>query len=153
VETTPGQIPDAYEALADDPASGALLEVPLQWRTGFGAFGDQAQDHTIFMYWATHHGKPLVGGMVARYPDARLRALTAEVPVYAQVMALQQPEPKPDAPGASFTTADLAQLDIGFVAYHRDRPRPRAEQYLAGLGMPVLADDGTVIIWKVPPSE
>ena len=38
---------------------------------------------------ATHHGKPLVGGMVARYPDARLRALTAEVPVYAQVMALQ----------------------------------------------------------------
>lgn len=148
VATQPAAIPPAYEAIADDPGRGAVLEVPLQWRTGFDAYGDTAGDHTIFLYYATEHGKPIVGGMVARYPDRRLAEVMGQ-PVYRQLLRLHQDPPT--AP-ATFTPADLRALGIGYVVYHRDRPRPWVKAYLAGLGMPVLADDGPVIIWKVPPA-
>jgi hypothetical protein len=96
------------------------------------------------MYYATRHGKPLVGGMVARLPRRLVEDFLA-TPLYAQVVNLQAGKP-----GATFTAADLRQMGIGFVVYHRDRPRPEAERYVASLGLPVLADDGTVVAWKVP---
>jgi hypothetical protein len=34
--------------------------------------------------------------------------------------------------------------------YHRDRNRPAALAYLSDLRFPVLADDGAVLVWKVP---
>src|SRR5581483_10412726 len=64
-------IPRPYGAIAADPGQGAVLEVPLQWRTGFGQWGDTGGDDTMAMYYATRHHKPLVGGMVARYPARR----------------------------------------------------------------------------------
>ncbi|HLJ09124.1 MAG TPA: hypothetical protein VKX24_11335 [Acidimicrobiia bacterium] len=140
-------VPRPYAAIAADPGQRAVLEVPLQWRTGFGEFGDTNGDHTIAMYDAVRHGKPLVGGMVARYPERRLRMILTD-PLYEEVMDLQAPE-DPGYP-TTFGVADLAQAGIGYVVYHRDQPRPRAEAYLAGLHLPVLADDGTVIVWKVP---
>jgi len=124
-----------------------VLEVPLQWRTGFGQYGDTNGDHTITMYDAVRHGKPLVGGMVARYPDRRLQRILDD-PLYQQIMDLQAT----DDPGypTEFDATELQQAGIGYVVYHRDQPRPRAEAYLAGLHLPVLADDGTVVVWKVP---
>ncbi|MGH8999114.1 MAG: hypothetical protein ACRDY7_06945, partial [Acidimicrobiia bacterium] len=150
VLTQAAAIPRPYHALADQPGDEAVLEIPLQWRTGFGAYGDRGGDHTIFMYYATRHGKPLVGGMVARYPDRDLRRIMTE-PVYSEVLALQ--DTSSGTAGtytATFTAADLADLGVGWVVYHRDRPRPRARAYLSELDMPVLADDGTVVIWEVP---
>jgi hypothetical protein len=137
-------IPRAYRAVAADPDRGAVLEIPLQWRTGFNAYGDVAGDHTRTMYYATRHGKPLVGGMVARLPQ-RLVDDFLTTPLYAQVVNLETGKG-----GATFTAADLRQMGIGFVVYHRDRPRPEAERYVASLGLPVMADDGTVLVWKVP---
>ncbi len=40
---------------------------------------------------------------------------------------------------------------IDFVVYHRDDPAPDALRYIEALDLPVLADDGTVIVWKVAP--
>ena len=144
VTQKPG-IPAPYAAIAAEPGRRAVLEIPLQWRTGFGDFGDVQGDHSIFLYYATRHGKPLAGGMVARYP-ARSRKALLEHPVYSQVVALQQG----DLAGTTFSAADLRQAGIGYVVYHRDRPREAALVHLSELRMPVLADDGTVLVWKVP---
>jgi hypothetical protein len=138
-------IPKPYVAIANDAGRGAVLEIPLQWRTGVGDFGDRQGDQTIFLYYATRHGKPLVGGMAARYPARSRRALQNH-PVYSQVLALQQG----DLASATFDAAELRRSGIGYVVYHRDRPRPAAEAYLGELRMPVVADDGTVLVWKVP---
>ena len=147
IPTQPTAVPRPYAAIAADRGQRAVLEVPLQWRTGFGQYGDTNGDHTISMYYAVRHGKPLVGGMVARYPDRRLQ-LVLDDPLYRQVMDLQAAE-DPGYPTV-FDATDLQRAGIGYVVYHRDQPRPRAEAYLAGLHLPVLADDGTVIVWRVP---
>jgi hypothetical protein len=138
-------IPNPYSAIAAEPGRRAVLEIPLQWRTGFADFGDVQGDHSIFLYYATRHGKPLASGMVARYP-VRSRQALLNHPVYAQVVALQEG----DLAAATFSAADLRQAGIGYVVYHRDRPRPAALVHLSELGLPVLADDGTVLVWKVP---
>jgi hypothetical protein len=159
--TSPSAIPRAYQAIAADPGRGAVLEIPLQWRTGFGQYGDWEGDHTRFLYYATRHGKPMVNGMMPRYRQQTLDQLM-RIPAYDQMLGFFtglpagtfESVPAGRAPGeahpaASFTRADLQQLGIGYVVYHRDRPRPAAFDYLSRLQMPVLADDGTVIVWKV----
>lgn len=155
VEFLPGRLPmhavgapSPYERIAADAGADAVLEIPLQWQSGAGPIGDRAarRDHTIFMYYAVAHGKPLVSGYVARYPEKRLRRLIA-IPLYRQVLALGDEPGFEDEP--TFDRDDLRQLGIGYVVYHRDRPQPRALEYVATLGLEVLADDGTVIVWKV----
>ncbi len=162
VPTLPAAIPAAYDAIAADHDPGAVLEVPLQWRTGLGNYGDWDGEHTVFMYYATRHQRPLAGGVVSRYPARDLDRIM-RIPVYDQIVGLQ-PGPPPDIylpvlvgrrrgepyPPPSFTAADLRRLGIGFVVTHRDRPRPAIEEYLATLDLPVLADDGTVVVRKVP---
>jgi hypothetical protein len=139
-------VPAPYEALADAPGSGAVLELPLQWSTGEIIIGDQERDDSIFMTYATVHGRPIVSGSVSRYSNDRLDQMLA-IPVYRQVLALQ------GEPGyhevATFDGADLAALGISHVVYHRDRPHPEVLAHMDALGLPVLADDGTVVVWSV----
>lgn len=142
-------VSDAYEVLARHPSRGAVLEIPLKWSTTQEQIGFEEKDQDFrYLLFQSVHGRPTVSGAVSRYPDAELDALL-ETPVYRQVLALGD-EPGFDDP-ARFDGNDLAALDIGFVVYHRDDPVPRALAYLRSLDLPVLADDGTVIIWKVDP--
>lgn len=160
--TLPAQIPPAYAAIAADPGTGAVMEIPLQWRTGFGLYGDIEGDHTRFLYYATRHGKPMVNGMMPRYRQRTLDRLL-RIPVYDQMQGLlpgfaagvieSVPAGRPPGephPPATFTAADLWALRIGYVVYHRTAPRPDAAAYIEKLGLPVLSDDGNVIVWKVP---
>jgi hypothetical protein len=55
-----------------------------------------------------------------------------------------------DLASTTLTADDLRQAGIGYVVYHRDDPRPAVEAYLSDLHLPVLADDGTVLVWKIP---
>jgi hypothetical protein len=145
--TTSTAIPSPYTAIKNDPSHGAVLEIPMQWRDGFGHIGDGTilKDHTVYMYYATRHGKPLVNGMVARYPDKTESALK-HIPVYSQVLTLQHDvDPQP----VTFGVANLKELGIGYVVAHRDEPQPDVFDYMQNLHMPVLADDGNTIVWKV----
>ena len=142
----PVAVPAPYHRIAADGGTGAVLEIPLQWQSGTAVVGDRSRDHTIFLYYATVHGRPLVSGYLSRYPDERLERLTA-IPMYRQVLALVG-DPGFDDP-AEFDADDLRRLGIGYVVYHRDRPEPKAYEYLDTLGLERLSDDGTVLAWKV----
>ncbi len=159
--TLPSAIPPAYAAIAADAGNGAVMEIPLQWRTGFGLYGEFNGDHTLFLYYATRHGKPMVNGMMPRYRQRTLDRLL-RIPVYDQMQGFATglaagvvesvPAGRPPGephPTASFSADDLRALSIGYVVYHRNRPRPEAVAYIEKLGLPVLADDGGVIVWKV----
>jgi hypothetical protein len=146
IVTQKAAIPRPYAAIAADPGHRAVLEIPLQWRTGYGDFGDVHSDHSIFLYYATRHGKPVANGMAARYPK-RSRQAILDNPVYAQVVPLQEGDP---AFMATFDAVDLRQAGIGYVVYHRTDGRPAALAYFQSLHLPVLADDGNVTVWKVP---
>jgi hypothetical protein len=143
----PTAIPAPYTAIKNDPGNGAVLEIPLQWRDGFGHIGDGTvlRDHTVFMYYATKHEKPLVNGMIARYPDKSEIALQ-KIPAYSQILTLQNDaDPQP----ITFGVNDLRSLGIGYVVAHRDTPMPRVFDYVQNFQLPVLADDGNTIVWKV----
>ena len=142
-----GGAPAPYAAIAEDSGAGAVLEVPLQWSTGVQRVGFEQRNVTLFMAWATVHGKPYVGGSVSRLSEDRLSRLEA-ISVYRQVRALQG-DPGIRGP-VTFGVDDLRQLGIGYVVYHRDIPVPEVLHYVEALDLPVLADDGTVVVWKVP---
>jgi hypothetical protein len=149
LRTLPAQAPQPYHAIAEDPDQGAVLELPLQWLTGTDVVGDMAaeRDNSLLLGFATVHQRPLVSGSVSSYPRSRLDRLTGD-PLYRQILALEDEPGYTDVP--RFGAQELRSAGISFVVHHRDRPLPRAEEYLASLGMPVLADDGTVRVWKVP---
>ena len=148
IATQPIRVPDPYHAIANDPDQGAVLEVPLQWQSGVSVVGDTSppRDSAIFMYFATVHERPLVSGYVSRYPSQRLDRLKA-IPVYREILALTGEPGYRDPP--TFDASDLRRLGIGFVVYHRDRPEPAAYRYLDRLGLDRLADDGTILVWRV----
>ena len=149
----PAAVPAAYRSIAASRDGGAVLELPLQWRDGTHRIGDNAmvpggRDDTLFLYWATSYRQPLVSGMVARLPNRRWAALTAD-PLYRQLLALEREPGYTDRP--TFSAADLRRAGIGFVVLHRDRPLPAAAAYLARLGLRQIADDGTVVVLETPP--
>ena len=156
VEFLPGSIPvmstrvpAPYGVIGKQPDRRAVLDLPLQWATGSRIVGDQADDETVFMYDAVTHHHPMSGGSVARLPDGRLRRLEG-IPVYRQIAAAEGDPRFTDR--LTFTEQDLSQMGIGYVVYHRDRPRPALLAHLGDLRLQVLADDGTVVVWTVHPS-
>jgi hypothetical protein len=145
--TRPASVAEPYEEIAADPDHGAVLEVPLKWSTTQGYYGFDGHDRDFtFLLAAMVHKRPVVSGAVSRYDQAKLDELLA-IPTYRQLLALGGEEGFDDQP--SFDREDLRGLGIGFVVYHRDDPVPDALRYLRSLDLPVLADDGTVIVWKV----
>jgi hypothetical protein len=145
--TIPKAVPRPYSAIAAQHDGKAVLDLPLQWFGASQVVGDTQRDDSIFLYYATVSGHPLVNGSVARYSDSRLLRLEG-IPVYRQIASLAGDPGFADR--ASFDAADLRSLGIGYIVYHRDRPQPRVYAYVASLGLPVLADDGDVLVWQVP---
>jgi hypothetical protein len=157
--TFSARVPRVYDAIASDPGTGAVLDVPLEWKTGITAYGDprRGSDHSRAMFFATVHGKSLAGGYVSFLSDVRLKELS-DITVYRQVMAMQGERLFRRDPGfgrraATFTVEDLRVLGIGFVVCHREPAAERACSYLAGLRLPVLAEGDGIIAWKVPPAS
>ena len=146
----PASAPRPYRAIAHDPGRRAVLELPLVVRWGFGALGNPAVDANIHLFYATKHGKPVVSGFHARYPQWRVQELES-IPLVRQVFALQGDRHFRDAP--TFGVDDLRHESIGYVVYHRDNPQPKALEYFSRLHLPVLADDGNVTVWKVPAAK
>jgi len=147
--TVPERAPAPYRAIAADRDQGAVLELPLQRSTGTDVIGDLAagREDSYLLGFVTTHQRPLVSGYASRYPASRLMRLTGD-PLYRQVLALEDEPGYIDVP--RFTAEDLRSAGIAFVVYHRDLPLPKAHAYVESLAMPVLADDGTVKVWKVP---
>ncbi|HYR63286.1 MAG TPA: hypothetical protein VET24_11740 [Actinomycetota bacterium] len=150
----PVALPAVYQRMASDPDPGAVLDVPLQFRTGYGVVGDDTPvpaDDSRFMYAATVHRRAMAGGTVPRLPDKRLTALTS-IPVYHQILELEgdQIDAAPGSP-PSFTTGDLNGLGIRFIVDHHENPMPGVVAYLDSLHLPVYAENGSVTVWKVPP--
>jgi hypothetical protein len=90
--------PAVLDALVSDPAAGAVLEVPLGLRDGFGETGTLDPNA---MWLQTIHERPIAGGFVARLPrDAAARY--RQEPALAPLLELA---PNPIGPDARALTA------------------------------------------------
>ena len=88
--------PAVLDALLADPVAGAVLEVPMGLRDGFGETGTLDPNA---MWLQTIHERPIAGGFVARLPrDTEVRYLRD--PALAPFLDPTSPDP---GPGAALT--------------------------------------------------
>lgn len=121
-----------YKTLRDRPEAGAVCELPLAVRDGFGGRG--AMSEAVFFY-QTIHGRPIVGGYLSRLP-ASLLAFYANDPLLNGLLQLSEPaeEDGEDGPPA-LADADaaaerLAANGIAFVVLDRAAAPARLTQYV-----------------------
>ena len=105
---------DAVDAwLASHSDGSAVIELPAGLRDGFGDAG--ALDHRALVH-QTMHGRPMVGGFVARLSD-KVRARHAESPFLAGVLLVSRGEAPALPPDAA---RDAAALGIRYFVVNRD---------------------------------
>jgi hypothetical protein len=132
--------PPLYETLRRRPEAGAVCELPLGLRDGFGVIG-------VFDPWAlwhqTIHERPMTGGLVSRLPPSIRRGYTGR-PVLGSFLRLSadgsldaeqriSPEAAVDA---------LASDDIRFIVVDHLTAPPALVEYVNRLGLPQIANDG-----------
>jgi succinate dehydrogenase hydrophobic anchor subunit len=111
--------PAIYDTLRAQPP-GAVLELPLGIRDGFGEQGHL--DHRVLFY-QTLHEHPLAGGFVARLSPRLWQAYDAD-PLFGPL--LSQPRPQPPPAGPVHTPANLS-CAIRYVVMPRDLPAATRE--------------------------
>jgi hypothetical protein len=126
------ETPALYQILRDQPA-GAVCELPLGFRDGFGSRG--RLDERVLVYQMTHQ-HPLVGGFAARVP-ASVRDGYGRLPIVRSLLRLSEGAP-PDAAdvgqprevvveafaaaGIRYVVLDHAQASAALAAYASDLP-------------------------------
>ena len=131
-------VPPIYRQLATLPPGG-VWEFPFGGGDGFGERG--ALDNAT-MYYQTVHGKPLVGGFVARLPP-RLLAAYEETPGVRDVLALSEGRALTDNERASAIEAARAFMrahEIRYVVVNLATASPELQAFAAALSLRVIAE-------------
>ncbi len=142
--------PSIYETLRDRAEPGVLCELPLGLRDGFGVRGS-FDDRVLF--YQTIHGRPIVGGFVARLP-AHVLARYAADPLISDLLRLSSdgavvPVQTPPPP-ADVVDASLRANGIRWVVVDRERASPRLLTYLEeALPLALVAQDGQRALYRV----
>ena len=122
--------PALYDTLRDRPERGAVCELPLGARDGFGELG--ALDHRVLFY-QTIHGRPMVGGFVARLPPSVLDMYRAD-PLISALLRLSAPTAASDTTGPTPDRQSAAALlrrdGIRFVMLNRTTSPPALLDYV-----------------------
>ena len=84
--TAPVKIPEVYRKIANEEQSGALLEIPLGWGTGWGVTGRLLERQQLYQ---TVHGKPLISGFASRIAGEKLEMMRA-LPFAETILDLQK---------------------------------------------------------------
>jgi hypothetical protein len=135
--------PALYDVLRDRPERGAVCELPLGARDGFGELGEL--DHRVLFY-QTIHGRPIVGGFVARLPPSVIEAYRAD-PLISALLRLSAPTADSDASGPTPDRQSAAALfrrdGIRFVVLNRATASRALIGYVVHeLPLTLIQDDG-----------
>jgi hypothetical protein len=87
-------VPAPYYAVAAEPGSFTLLDIPLAWRNGFRVTGPLHPGFMFGQFYQTVHGRPLLQGNTSRNPELKFQYFT-EAPVINSILALETGHPLP----------------------------------------------------------
>jgi hypothetical protein len=133
--------PTLYDTLRDRAEPGAVCELPLGIRHGFGERG--AFDDRVLFY-QTIHRRPIAGGFVARLPRSVAIAYEAD-PLFEGLLSLSEGEGNspPLLPDRQLAGERLRAQGIAFVVLNRASAPPRLIDYVERvLPLTVIAEDG-----------
>jgi hypothetical protein len=136
--------------LRDRPEQGALCELPLGIRDGFGERGD-------FDEWAlfrqTVHRRPLVGGFVARLPPAVAQAYQSDLLLSGLLrLSALDAEATGALPDRDQALDLLRRHGISFVTLNRRTAPPELTVYVTNvLPLTLIAEDEQRSLYLVTP--
>jgi hypothetical protein len=142
--------PGIYGTLRDRRERGAVCELPLRIRDGFGERGS-FDDRVLF--YQTIHRRPLVGGFVARLPRAVTAAYEHD-PLLAGLLRLSARKGAVDAarplPDRQLAADRLREIGIAFVVLNRSAASPSLAEYVERvLPLTRIAEEGERSLYLV----
>jgi hypothetical protein len=146
------RVPGIYSSLSSlEP--GALLEVPLGVRDGFGELG--RLDHEA-LFHQTAHQRPMFGGFVARL-SPRLRARYATEPILSSLLKLSSGEsisPAAIDRDKAVSAARLREWEVSVIVVRKEGASPELIRYVRDvLGARPIAQDETRELYAVPVND
>lgn len=118
---TDARVPSPYRDLAREPAGGAVLQLPMGWRNGFGVFG--AEDTRVEWY-QTVHGRPILSGNTSRNPAFKLEYFE-RLPLLQAITGIEMYQPPDEATdqAARASAAELMALwDVRYLTVNPPVP-------------------------------
>jgi hypothetical protein len=144
--------PQFYETLRDRPEAGAVCELPLGIRDGFGGRGSLNE---MQFYYQTIHKRPLVGGYLSRLPWSVVAAYASD-PLVNGLLELSEPLDRSDPgravplPDARIAAERLRADGIAFVVLDRAAAPPRLTEYVETvLPLDLVATEGERSLYVV----
>jgi hypothetical protein len=140
--------PAVYDTLARMSGAGAVCELPMGLRDGFGETG--SLDMRV-LYYQTLHGRPITGGFVARL-DPRVIAAYQVDPVLGVLLRLSGGAPlvSQQTLPASLAGDSLRLEDIRFVVLNRRTAPPDLVRYVeSGLPLRAVQEDGERTLYEL----
>jgi len=140
--------PSVYETLRQLPGDGALCELPLGVRDGFGERG-VADSRTLF--YQTIHERPITGGAISRLPPRTFSAYDTD-PVLGPLLHLSEGRPLASERVLDASGASQALLAHGFrfVMLNRETSPPDLIEYVEhGLSLRPIAADGARQLFEI----
>ena len=144
--------PRLYETLRDRPEAGAVCELPLAVRDGFGGRGEMSE--AVF-YYQTIHARPIVGGYLSRLPES-VMAYYASDPLLNGLLDLSESADATEG-DQSLTLADASVAaerfrtnGIAFVVLDRAAAPARLTEYVETvLPLELIATEGQRTLYLV----
>ena len=138
--------PAVYSQLAAMP-DGAVLEIPLGIRDGFG---EEGRLDTTVLYYQMIHGKPLVGGYIGRLPP-EVKARFHSAPTLDALLKLSAGEIA-KAPSVSGETARefLRSSGVRYVVIDTRLATPEVRALVASMQLTSLARDKVRETYMIP---
>jgi hypothetical protein len=157
IECIPGRppvyvpdIPSTYAALRDASKTGAVCELPLGLRDGFGETG--SFDEAVLLHQIVHE-RPIVGGFVARLPPSVARSYYT-MPVIRSFLRLSaggQIAPEDISLTPPDAAAALASAGIAYVVLDRRRAGSELVRYVqSGITLRHMREEDGRVFYEVP---
>jgi hypothetical protein len=140
------RVPTTYAALPGAP--GAVCELPLGLRDGFGETGEF---DAAIMLNQTVHERPILGGFVARLPPSVVRDYGA-LPVVSSFLRLSSGGRLADEPAGDprTNTAQLVALGVRYIVVDTRIASPDLRQYVhLALVLRTLAEEDGRVFYEV----
>jgi hypothetical protein len=111
---TEASVPAVYEQIGSEPGEFSVMQLPLGWRTSFGPLGSE---RTQIEHYQTVHGKPIIGGNIARSPSFKMEYFR-RIPLFQALADLEmyrEPDAETDAAARAQAGALMQLYDVRYL--------------------------------------
>ena len=125
-----------------------VLQLPFGVRDGVSSFGNYTARTQFFQ---TRHGKPLIGGVLSRVSEGRVKAIRSDVMLDALMRLSEGQRLEPGAADRLAANAPhfLARANVGYVVIDHTRASPALVDFaMHTLHLEELEADGPFVIYR-----